>query len=136
MPRVNVLSADAATEVDAEIRAGRVVVNAADVATAVGWDLKPEGLCRGDVCVPVRDDAGVRVEGGTDLGAVADLLGMATLVDEAGQAMAISAPAADRKAALKGRLAPDFSLPDLDGTLHSLEQYKDRKRLLIAFASW
>jgi len=131
-----VLSADAATEVDAEIRAGRVVVNAVDVATAVGWDLKPEGLCRGDVCVPVRDDAGVRIDDGVDLGAVAGLLGMATLVDEAGRAMAISAPAAARKAALKGRVAPDFSLPDLDGALHTLEQYKDRKRLLIAFASW
>jgi len=136
MPGLNVLTVDAVSEIDAEVVAGRVLTSVAGVSASLGWDLKPEGLCRGDVCVPVRDDAGIVDGDHVDLGGVAELLGMASLLDEEAAVLAISAPAADRRAALKGRVAPDFTLPDLDGNLHSLEEFKDRKRLLIAFASW
>jgi hypothetical protein len=37
---------------------------------------------------------------------------------------------------LTDRHAPAFTLPDLDGTPHSLEEWDDRKKLLFAFASW
>ena len=33
-------------------------------------------------------------------------------------------------------VAPSFALPDLDGNLHALEEWHDRKKLLVAFASW
>jgi peroxiredoxin len=32
--------------------------------------------------------------------------------------------------------APDFTLPDLEGALHSLSDHRGKKRLLIAWASW
>jgi hypothetical protein len=141
MPNVKVLTQDPAGtdpvhEIDADIADGRVLTTAGDIAIALGWELKPEGLCRGDVCVPVRADAQIGDGEQIDLGAVASLLGMATMVDEQAGVIAVSAPAADRRAALKGRVAPGFALPDLDGSLRSLEEFKDRKRLLIAFASW
>lgn len=141
MSMVKVLSQDPAgaepvRPIDAVVADGRVLTDGTGIATALGWDLKPEGLCRGDVCVPVRADAGVTVVDQVDLGAVASVLGMSTLVDEERALIAVSAPAGDRRAALKGRIAPDFALPDLDGNLRTLEEFKDRKRLLIAFASW
>ncbi|MEZ5246380.1 MAG: hypothetical protein R2707_14865 [Acidimicrobiales bacterium] len=141
MPTVKVLNQDATGavplhEIEAAVVDGRVLTDAGGVAEALGWELKPEGLCRGDVCVPVRPDAAVRNGDRIDLGAVASVLGMASMVDEQAAVVAVSAPAADRRAALKGRVAPGFSLPDLDGKLRSLEEFKDRKRLLIAFASW
>ena len=128
--------ADPVRSIDAVVADGRVLTDGSGIATALGWDLKPEGLCRGDVCVPVRADAGVVAGDQVDLGAVASVLGMSTLVDEEQGLVAVSAPSADRRAALKGRIAPDFALPDLDGKLRTLEEFKDRKRLLIAFASW
>ena len=32
--------------------------------------------------------------------------------------------------------APDFTLPDLDGNLHSLSNYRGRKVLLATYGSW
>lgn len=141
MPELQVLTqraddADGACEIAAEVDDGRVVTDAEGVETALGWSVRPEGLCRGDVCVPVRDRDAIAVGDRLDLGAVADALGIATLLDEETGVLALSAPAGERQAALRGRRAPDFSLPDLDGRQYSLEQFAGRKRLLIAFASW
>lgn len=141
MPELQVLTqraddADGVCEIAAEVDDGRVVTDAEGVETALGWSVRPEGLCRGDVCVPVRDRDAIAVGDRLDLGAVADALGIATLLDEETGVLALSAPAGERQAALRGRRAPDFTLPDLDGRQYSLEQFADRKRLLIAFASW
>lgn len=146
MPVLTVLTLDAAdpdsggadgvVEIDAEVVDGRAVTTAAGIESALGWELKPEGLCRGDVCVPVRDDTALGSADRLDIGAVVDALGMSSLLDDDAGVLAVSAPAADRRAGLKGRIAPAFTLPDLDGNLRSLEEFADRKRLLIAFASW
>src|SRR5580693_3801143 len=36
-------------------KGGRLLADPASFATELGWELKAEGLCRGDVCVPVPD---------------------------------------------------------------------------------
>ena len=40
---------------------------------------------------------------------------------------------AERLASLQ---APDFSLPDLEGRVHSLSEHRGTKVLLVAYASW
>lgn len=136
MPVLRVLTTDTINEIEAEVLDGRALTGRENLETALGWEWKPEGLCRGDVCVPLADSDEIGDGDRVDLSAVASRLGMSTLLDEDAALLAVSAPAAARRAGLKGRVAPDFTLPDLDGNLHSLEQFKDRKRLLIAFASW
>jgi peroxiredoxin len=42
----------------------------------------------------------------------------------------------NRTTSLQSLDAPDFSLPDLDGTLHSLSQHRGKKVLLATWASW
>ena len=45
-------------------------------------------------------------------------------------------PASARAAALDSLEAPDFTLPDVDGELHSLVDYRGKKVLLATWASW
>jgi hypothetical protein len=45
-------------------------------------------------------------------------------------------PPASASQALAAQHAPDFSLPDLDGRLHTLREHRGKKILLVAWASW
>src|SRR5450756_2838314 len=52
-----------------------LLVEADDLARATGWTLKPEGLCRDDICVPVRDRGALVRDHHIDLRAFAVALG-------------------------------------------------------------
>jgi hypothetical protein len=103
---------------------------------ATGWTLKPEGLCRGALCVPVRPGATLESADGVDLAAVAAALGRPLALDPAERAAYLGVGASDRARALAALEAPDFTLPDLDGRLHSLREHRGKKILLVAYASW
>ena len=55
-------------------------------------------------------------------------------LDERAAYLGVSA--AERAKALSSLEAPDFTLPDLDGRLHTLSAYRGKKILLVAYASW
>ena len=59
---------------EARIDGDRVLVDPASLEAATGWVLKPEGLCRGSVCVPVRDRDALVVDGAIDVAAFAAAL--------------------------------------------------------------
>lgn len=118
---------------------GRLWIPLDELERSTGWTAKPQGLCRGEVCVPVPaasraawlDDAR-----GLDFAAFAAHLGHAVARDEERGVWAFGPPA-ERGAAGSGPvIAPDFRLPDLDGTLHALSDYRGKKVLLYAWASW
>lgn len=113
----------------------RPTIPAAALEETLGWDLQPEGLCRGVVCVPVDQSALVR-EDGLDLGVLADALQRPLVADEKHGVAALGASHHDRGEALTSLAAPDFTLPDLDGNLHSLSDQRGKKVLLVAYASW
>lgn len=114
-------------------------VDATALGEATGWTLKPEGLCRGEVCVPLLGrpvDAG---DGRVDLVEWAAALGLPLALDadhgDADHAAAALAPAA-HEVAVPGGEAPDLELPAPDGTVHRFGDQAGRKRLLITWASW
>ncbi len=55
-------------------------------------------------------------------------------VDEKVAYLGVSAE--ERASALTSLEAPDFTLPDLEGRPHSLSEYRGKKVLLVAYASW
>jgi peroxiredoxin len=111
-------------------------VDAASLATATGWVLKPEGLCRGDVCVPLLGRAVETGDGQIDLAQWAEALGYAMAVDADHGVVALAPPASDQPAIEVGSEAPDLELPDVDGASHSLADFAGRKRVLVTWASW
>jgi hypothetical protein len=53
----------------------------AALTDAVGWTLKESGLCRADVCIPVRNRGELLHDGVVDATELARLLGRPILVD-------------------------------------------------------
>jgi hypothetical protein len=133
---VTVIRDDGATAVDGRLDGGSVFVEPAVVTDLLGWELKPEGLCRGDVCVPVLGRLAPAGDGRIDLVTAAALLRRPALVDADANAVVIGASADDRQRALEGKLLPEISLPDLDGVVHHVDEWAGKKKLLVAFASW
>ena len=111
-------------------------ISPADIESALGWTLRSEGLCRGEVCIPVRDRAVLVRAGGIDLEALATLLGRPLARDDESRMVALGVSASERAQRLSSLEAPDFTLPDLGGNQHSLHQHRGKKILLIAYASW
>jgi hypothetical protein len=129
--------ADVAHELEVTRTGDRVRVAPAVLERALGWAWKPEGLCRGEVCRPVRDRARVEPEpGALDLAEVADALGRPLALDLDAGAGFLGEAAATRAADLRTRRAPDFELADLDGVRHRLSDERGRKVFLVFWASW
>jgi len=125
-----------ASTVEATLDGERVRLSPDAVRAALGWELKREGLCKGAICVPVGRYRDRLNETGIDLATFASLLERPLALDAAERAACLGASAADRSARLASLVAPDFTLPDLEGNLHSLSDQRGKKVLLIAYASW
>lgn len=104
----------------------------ADAARVTGWEAKPEGMCRGEICVPLPRS--MRDGGDIDVAGFWRLLGAPVLSE--GDTWMLGVAAEERAAALDALDAPDFALPDLAGVQHRLSGLRGRKVLLATWASW
>jgi hypothetical protein len=113
-------------------------IHSADLERVTGWTLKPEGLCRGDLCAGVAASDRERLVDGDAVCASAlwELLGRPVLRDEGRSVWMLGEAAADRRAKLESLEAPDFTLPDITGKLHSLSDFRGKKVFLSTWASW
>lgn len=113
-------------------------VPVSQMAALTGWDLKPEGACLGERCVPIppgRSDEFER-EGWFNMAALAAHLGQPLAEDAETETWCIGEAPADRATALNSAIAPDFRLPDYRGTEYTLSQFRGRKVFLVSWASW
>ncbi len=124
------------THNDVTVLSGGPLIAEDDLDATLGWTLKPQGLCRDDNCVIVPDRAALGQGDRLDVTAVAALLDRPATHDQESGLVAIGAPRELRRGALQDLTAPDFVLPDLDGTAHALSDHRSKKRLLVAFSSW
>ena len=103
------------------------------LAAATGWAVKPEGLCRGDVCVPLLGRS-VPATGPVVLTVWAEALGLLAATDA--DVFAVVPSGTARANALRERLAPPLELRDVHGEPVSLDDLAGRKRVLTTWASW
>jgi len=125
-----------ARPVEGRFDGDRAWVAAAALEAATGWVLKPEGLCRGAVCVPVRDRDTLVADAMIDLKAFAAALRRPIVVDAAERVAAIGVPVEDRIAAMESLEAPDFELPDVEDRPFRYSSLGRRKKLVVTWASW
>jgi hypothetical protein len=110
-----------------------------DLSASSGWEHKPQGLCSGDRCVPLppsRKSEFIAADGRFNLAAFARYLELPVVHDDAAAVWLFGESAALRRQALRSLEAPDFRLPDLDGNVHALSEYRGKKVLLLSWASW
>ncbi len=106
-------------------------MDAGSFEAATGWQIKREGACKGDVCVPL--DRSVGAAGGFDLVSTADRLGMAIVADAAAGLWSIG-PESLGGRSLATAAAPDLTLPDvLTGADVKLSSFRGQK---VVLASW
>jgi hypothetical protein len=102
----------------------------AEFEQRTGWALKPQGACKGEVCVPMPQPSGDVV----DVAVIAERLNMPLVHDDAAGLWALGPEGGGR--ALTSAEAPDLRLPDWRGEEFRLRSLRGRKALLVAWASW
>lgn len=108
-------------------------VRAEEFAARTDWQPKPEGLCRGEVCVPAP--GAIRADGTIDVRVAAERLGM-PLVHDADHGVWALGPATVGGKALDTAVAADPPLRTRDGATFRLSQLRGRKVVLVACASY
>jgi hypothetical protein len=102
-------------------------ISADAFAAGTGWEIKPQGACKGEVCVPLG--------GSFELLAVADRLGMALVHDDATGLWALG-PESLGDRALATAQAPELVLDDIDGNEFRLSSLRGRKVVIVSWAPY
>lgn len=97
-------------------------------AAGTGWQIKPEGACKAEVCVPLGAD-------GWDLRRTAERLRMALVHDEPTGLWALG-PESLGDRALVTADAPELVLDDVDGAGFRLSSLRGSKVVLVAWAPY
>ena len=101
-------------------------IDAAGFAAATGWEIKPEGACKADMCVPL---------GAFDVASAAERLGMA-IVHDADVGLWALGPESLTGRALATAQAPELVLADLAGREFRLSSLRGQKVVLVAWAPY
>jgi len=140
--RATVVYDEVSTGIDsANEEAGQLWITTADLKQATRFEVKPQGVCRDVLCFPLpksRTSEFVRKEGGKswfNLSAFAGLVHQ-PVAHDAGVSTWYFGLRSDQRQGLASLQAPDFTLPDINGKMHSLADFRGKKVLLVTWASW
>lgn len=143
MTTATVLYQESETRVDdAKVEGDDLWLTLSELKAATSWELKPEGVCKGEICVPVPDARRAALIRDEPAGTWFNLTEFARLIEQpvapaAQQSVWYFGPASwDWKSRMTSRQAPDFELPDLSGHMHSLSELQGKKVFLLFWASW
>ena len=111
-------------------------IDPTELERRTGWQIKPQGACKGDRCVPLPAPAPAAAAATDRIDArlLSERLGMPIVRDEPSGLWCLGPEAGGR--ALADVRAPDLVLPDIDGREFRLRSLRGSKVLLVAWASW
>ena len=102
-------------------------------AEATGWSPKPEGLCKGEICVPAP--GALAADGTIDVTIAAQRLGMPVLHDEQHGVYSVGAATLSGHT-LASAEAADPVLEDRNGKPFRLSSLRGRKVVLVAWSTY
>lgn len=116
-------------------------VPSAELKHVNGFELKPEGLCYEEICIPVREGHNNLVvdrDGATwvNVTELARKIGQAYVVDTDTGVWSFGEIPQQVASTLGSAVAPDFELTDRDGDTVRLSDFRGKKVLLLTWASW
>lgn len=132
-----------ATEVTvAPAPASDLWITTGDLTRATRFVIKPQGVCRDQLCFPIpktRRAEFISKKGSVtwfNLSEFARLIKQPSASDQKNGVWYFGTRPEEQNGYLASLVAPDFTLPDLNGKPHSLADFRGKKVLLVTWASW
>jgi hypothetical protein len=120
---------------------GQLWITTADLKRATRFEVKPQGVCRDELCFPLPKARQQEFVHKTppvtwfNMTAFAELVHQPVAHDAALSTWYFGLRS-DQRQQLTSLQAPDFTLPDLQGKPHRLSDFRGKKILLVTWASW
>lgn len=115
-----------------------LLIRPGDLSRVNGFELKPEGACYQDMCIPLNDRFLVEQddEQWFDLTAFADLLGQPYVADLEDRVWSFAEIPAKRETMMADAMAPGFEVTDRQGNVVRMSDFKGKKTLIVTWSSW
>jgi hypothetical protein len=111
-----------------------------DLTRINGFELKPQGACFEDLCIPLKDHSPLlKQQAGHqwfDLVAFADSLEQPYVNDADNSVWSFGEIPDKRQSMMNDAMAPDFEVVDREGKVIRMSDYKGKKALIITWSSW
>jgi hypothetical protein len=117
-------------------------VTPATLTEVNGFELKPEGACLAELCIPIDQGAGSEIvtrrgeETWFSLTGFARKIGQSFVADHERRVWSFAPVPATRSSFVDQAYAPDFALTDRQGRTVRLSDFRGKKVLVVTWASW
>jgi len=107
-------------------------VRSKDLPRINEFEVKPQGACRADICIPIPKN--LKQGDWFNLSGFAHKVGEAVVADSG--VYSFGELPLLRRGFLSSRMAPDFAVPDRTGRVVHLSDFRGKKVLVVTWASW
>jgi hypothetical protein len=107
-------------------------VQSKDLPRINEFEVKPQGACRADVCIPLAKN--LKSGEWFNLTGFANKIGETVVKDE--NVYSFGEIPVLRGSFYNSRIAPDFAVPDRQGRVVHLSDFRGKKALILTWASW
>ena len=111
-----------------------------ELTDATGWQMKPQGMCLGELCVPLPTTKREEWIADADdwvwfcYSEFADMIGQKHVRDD--DVWSLGSIPEVRRAGLTSAVAPDFEVTERNGAKLRLSDLRGRKVVLFTWSSW
>lgn len=115
-----------------------LLISPDDLSGINGFELKPEGACLNDLCIPLKKDMLVEQNGRQwfNLTAFAELLEQPFVADTEARVWSFAEMPTKRESTMVNAMAPDFEVTDRNGNVVRMADLKGKKALIVTWSSW